>query len=175
MIHFIQAFQKFPEGQSALFNHHKLSNCCQGGQDHSAGNMIPHFVPWPVNYWILASKDLIHYKAVCNKVSNTFNSTTCRPAVRLRRWLLNWYSVIKRQWKKVLCCTHEHSGDLKTQHSGNRKTIKQLHRQTLKPWNLTNAQYCDLETVCMHMDAYQLYSEDKELVCNGPPSVHVLV
>ena len=36
-------------------------------------------------------------KAVCNKALNTFDTTTCRPAARLRRWLINWYPAIQKQ------------------------------------------------------------------------------
>ena len=77
----------------------------RGAQDHPTGNMTPHFVPWPMNYSFLISKLLITDKLLgssCNKAPNTFDFTTCRTAVRLRRWLLNWYLAIKRQRKK--CC-----------------------------------------------------------------------
>ena len=52
--------------------------------------------------WILGPQT-IHFllqKALCNKAPNTFDFTTCWPAVRLSRWLLNWYPYIQRQRKK---------------------------------------------------------------------------
>ena len=90
---FIRAtFQKFLDGRSWLFHHHKLSNCRQG-----TCNMISRFFPWPMMYSFLLSKHQKSYYAVCNKAPNTFDSTTCRPAARLKRWLLNWYPTIQRQ------------------------------------------------------------------------------
>ena len=52
--------------------------------------------PWTIHFCSV-SKDQKHYYAVCNKAPNTFESTTCRPAARLRSWLLNWYPAIQRQ------------------------------------------------------------------------------
>ena len=68
-----------------------------GAQDHPTCNITSSFVPWPMNISYLVSKNLISYKAVCNKAPNTFDSITCRLAVRMRRWLLNWYLIRQRQ------------------------------------------------------------------------------
>ena len=70
----------------------KFKTVVRGARGHPTGNMISHFIPWPMNYSFLVSK-----LSVCNKAPNTFDSTTCQPAARLRRWLLNWYPVIQRQ------------------------------------------------------------------------------
>ena len=71
----------------------------RGAQDHPTGNMTSCFVPWPMSNSFLVSKHLIGYWAVCDKAPSTFDSTTCRLAVRLRKWLFNWYPVILRQRK----------------------------------------------------------------------------
>ena len=42
------------------------------------------------------------YWAVCSKALNTFDTTTCRPATILRRWLLNCYPAIQRQRKRTM-------------------------------------------------------------------------
>ena len=56
--------------------------------DHPTGSTTSCFVPCPMKYSFLVSKHSITYYFVCNKASNTFNSITCRPPVRLRLWLL---------------------------------------------------------------------------------------
>ena len=75
----------------------KFETVVRGAQDHPTCNKISSFDPESTNFLFLASKHLISFKAVCNKVSNTFDSTICWLAVRLSRWLLNWHSVIQRQ------------------------------------------------------------------------------
>ena len=69
----------------------------RGAQGYPTGSMISRIVPCPRNYSFVVSKHSIRHKAVCNQAPNTFDSTTCRPAVRLRRWLLNWYLFRQRQ------------------------------------------------------------------------------
>ena len=89
-------FQKFLEGRSGLFIPTNFQTVVRGAQDHPNVNMISRFVPWTMNYSFLVSKHQKNYQAVCNKAPNTFDSTTCRPAARLKSWLLNWYRVIQR-------------------------------------------------------------------------------
>ena len=55
---------------------------------HPTGSMTSHFVHFFMNYSFLVLKHLTIYYIVCNKASNIFDSTTCRPPVRLRWWLL---------------------------------------------------------------------------------------
>ena len=55
---------------------------------HPTGSMTSHFVHFLMNYSFLVLKHLTIYYIVCNKASNIFDSTTCRPPVRLRWWLL---------------------------------------------------------------------------------------
>ena len=69
----------------------------RGTQGHPTGSMISCIVACPMNYSFVVSKHSISYWAVCNKAPNTIDFTTCRPAVRLRRWLLKWYLIRQRQ------------------------------------------------------------------------------
>ena len=55
---------------------------------HPTGSMTSHFVHFLMNYSFLVLKHKTIYYIVCNKASNIFDSTTCRPPVRLRWWLL---------------------------------------------------------------------------------------
>ena len=81
-----------------------FQNIVMGAQGDPFGSMITHTVPFPTNYSLIVSKHSTSYQAVCNHVPNTFDSTTCRPAVRLRRWLLNWYLITQRQRGSPVVC-----------------------------------------------------------------------